>query len=137
MCCCCAKAGLLCLELCGKHGAEENLRAGEWILTNYRDLPRAEFEYYGNYYNAQGMFQLGGKYWRNYCDWMYPHYLEEQAADGSWRDSRFGKIYGRRGDDPGGCDRRSRRRFWRLSASQVRALPDGQGLSVAPVRCDG
>ena len=87
-------AGLLCLELCGKHGAEENLRAGEWILTNYRDLPRAEFEYYGNYYNAQGMFQLGGKYWRNYCDWMYPHYLEEQAADGSWRDSRFGKIYG-------------------------------------------
>ncbi len=87
-------AGLLCLELCDKHGSPENIRAGEWILSNFRDLPRAEFEYYGNYYNAQGMFQLGGKYWRNYCDWMYPHYLEEQAADGSWRDSRFGKIYG-------------------------------------------
>jgi hypothetical protein len=87
-------AGLLCLELCGRHGTPENLRIGDWILENFRDLPRAEFEYYGNYYNAQGMFQLGGKYWREYCDWMYPHYLSEQGKDGAWKDSRFGKVYG-------------------------------------------
>ena len=87
-------AGLLCLELCGRHASEDNIRAGEWILANYRDLRRAEFEYYGNYYNAQGMFQLGGKYWRNYASWMYPHYLGEQNEDGSWRDNRFGRVYG-------------------------------------------
>jgi hypothetical protein len=87
-------AGLLCLELCGRHASEDNLKAGEWILANYRDLQRAEFEYYGNYYNAQGMFQLGGKYWRNYATWMYPHYLAEQGDDGAWRDNRFGRVYG-------------------------------------------
>ena len=87
-------AGLLCLELCGRHGAPENLKAGEWILENYNSLPRAEFESYGNYYNAQGMFQLGGKYWKTYANWMYPYYLEKQEDDGAWKDSRFEKVYG-------------------------------------------
>jgi hypothetical protein len=40
------------------------------------------------------MFQLGGKYWRNYATWMYPHYLAEQGDDGAWRDNRFGRVYG-------------------------------------------
>lgn len=87
-------AGLLCLELCGRHGTPDNLRAGDWILENHPGLPRAEFEFYGNYYNAQGMFQLGGKYWKTYADWMYPHYLESQNEDGSWLGERFGRVYG-------------------------------------------
>ena len=87
-------AGLMCLELCGRHGTPENLQVGEWILANHQNLPRCEFEFYGNYYNAQGMFQLGGKYWANYAEWMYPHYLEEQAEDGSWMGERFGHVYG-------------------------------------------
>lgn len=87
-------AGLLCLELCGRHATPENLLAGEWILNNHQTLPRAEFEFYGNYYNAQGMFQLGGKFWQRYADWMYPHYLEEQNEDGSWQGERFGRVYG-------------------------------------------
>jgi hypothetical protein len=87
-------AGLLCLELCGRHATPENLLAGDWILENHTSLPRAEFEFYGNYYNAQGMFQLGGKYWKTYADWMYPHYLEEQDEDGSWKGERFGRVYG-------------------------------------------
>ncbi len=87
-------AGLMSLELCGRHAAPENLLAGDWILANHTSLPRAEFEFYGNYYNAQGMFQLGGKYWKTYADWMYPHYLEEQNEDGSWKGERFGRVYG-------------------------------------------
>ena len=87
-------AGLMCLELCGRHGTPENLLAGEWILANYPNLLRAEFEFYGNYYNAQGMFQLGGKYWKQYAEWMYPHYLEEQSEDGWWKGERFGRVYG-------------------------------------------
>lgn len=87
-------AGLLCLELCGRHGTPDNYKAGDWILQNHRNLPRAEFEFYGNYYNAQAMFQLGGKYWRAYADWMYPYYLDRQNEDGSWKGERFGRVYG-------------------------------------------
>jgi hypothetical protein len=25
---------------------------------------------------------------------MYPHYLEEQEEDGSWKDGRFDRVYG-------------------------------------------
>ncbi len=87
-------AGLMCLELCGRHATPENLLVGDWILANHQSLPRCEFEFYGNYYNAQGMFQLGGKYWEAYAEWMYPHYLEEQAEDGAWMGERFGHVYG-------------------------------------------
>ncbi len=86
-------AGLLCLELCGRHGTPETIAAGEWILTNYSRLPKAEHELYGNYYNAQGMFQLGGKYWKTYAEWMYQTYLPGQEEDGSWKGERFGPIY--------------------------------------------
>ncbi len=87
-------AGLLCLELCGHHASAESLLAGDWLLAHHTELPRSRFEYYGNYYNAQAMFQLGGTYWRTYCDWMYTTYLEQQQADGAWRDGNFGTIYG-------------------------------------------
>lgn len=87
-------AGLLCLELCGHHGAPECIKAGDWILENFQTLPHSEFETYGNYYNAQGMFQLGGKYWKKYADWMYPYYLGKQLEDGSWKDDRLDKVYG-------------------------------------------
>lgn len=86
--------GLLCLELTGYHGHPSTIKAGEWILNHYHRLPRSSHEFYGNYYNAQGMFQLGGKYWRTYADWMYPHYLEQQKADGSWHSRAHGHVYG-------------------------------------------
>ena len=86
-------AGLLCLELCGRHLAPENLLAAEWILANHTKLPQAEFAFYGNYYNAQGMFQMGGKYWKTYAEWMYSTYLPVQKADGSWEGERFGPTY--------------------------------------------
>lgn len=86
-------AGLLCLELCGKHAAPESIKAADWILANHTKLPKAEFEFYGNYYNAQGMFQLGGKYWKTYADWMYSFYLPQQKPDGCWEGERFGKTY--------------------------------------------
>lgn len=85
--------GLLCLELCGYHGTESTYRAGDFILKTYQNLPRNSHEIYGNYYNAQGTFQLGGKYWQNYADWMYNHYLPQQKANGSWQSS-YGHVYG-------------------------------------------
>ena len=51
--------GLLCLELCGEHGKPATIKAGEFVLRNHQRLRNYQFEYYGNYYSAQGMFQLG------------------------------------------------------------------------------
>jgi len=47
--------GLLCLELCGEHGKPETIKAADFILESYRTLEGSQFEFYGNYYNAQMM----------------------------------------------------------------------------------
>lgn len=86
--------GLLCLELCGLHGSPESTRAAEYVMRTFRDLPGDQFEFYGNYYNAQGMFQIGGRYWSEYAGWMYDTYLKKQDADGSWDSREAGRIYG-------------------------------------------
>jgi len=86
--------GLLCLELCGYHGHPSTIKAGEYILESHVKLPRQSHQFYGNYYNAQGMFQLGGKYWAKYAEWMYGHYLGLQKANGSWDSPGGGHAYG-------------------------------------------
>ncbi len=86
--------GLLCLELCGEHGSERTKHAADWVLRNFRGLPGSQFEFYGNYYNAQGMFQVGGRYWQEYANWMYATYLPKQSPDGSWDSHEAGRTYG-------------------------------------------
>ncbi len=88
-----AGCGLLCLELSGYHGDPRLNKAGDYILSVRQKVPAKNHEYYGNYYNAQAMFQLGGKYWETYGTWMYDHYLSEQAENGSWSSSRVGVSY--------------------------------------------
>ncbi|MEI6807340.1 MAG: prenyltransferase/squalene oxidase repeat-containing protein [bacterium] len=86
-------AGLLCLELTGHHGEPATLKSGDYILNNYEKLPGQEYASYGNYYNAQGMFQLGGKYWARYSTWMYGFWLPLQKEDGSWPQKNIGVCY--------------------------------------------
>lgn len=86
--------GLLCLELCGEHGKPATIKAGDFVLKTHRSLANNHHGYYGNYYAAQGMFQLGGKYWETYADWMYEHYLRNQEEDGSWVSLEAGSVYG-------------------------------------------
>ena len=86
-------AGLLCLELCGEHGNEETYRAGDYILNTLEQLPNEDHGSYGNYYNAQAMFQLGGKYWEKYADWMYTFWPKQQKEDGSFTGRRDGTVY--------------------------------------------
>ncbi len=85
-------AGLLCLELSGYHGHESTLKAGDFIMEKLGKLEGDQHEYYGNYYNAQGTFQLGGRYWERYAGWMYPTYLAKQKDNGAW-DGRLGEVY--------------------------------------------
>ncbi|WP_193211463.1 prenyltransferase/squalene oxidase repeat-containing protein [Luteolibacter marinus] len=86
--------GLLCLELCGAHGTPETVQAADYVMKTFRDLPGDQFEFYGNYYNAQGTFQIGGRYWSEYANWMYETYVKKQSEDGSWNSREAGRIYG-------------------------------------------
>jgi hypothetical protein len=87
--------GLLCLELCGWHGRPETLKAAAFVRQNFRDMPSNRFPIYGNYYTAQGMFQIGGRDWSDYADMMYETYLPKQRADGSWEGREAGSdVYG-------------------------------------------
>ena len=86
--------GLLCLELCGEHGGARTKLAADWVLRHFRELPGSQFEFYGNYYNSQGMFQIGGRHWQEYANWMYANYLPKQSADGSWDSREAGRTYG-------------------------------------------
>jgi hypothetical protein len=78
--------GLLCLELTGFHGDAETTKAGDCILLDMVKIPNEEHGFYGTYYSAQGMFQLGGKYWEKYSEWMYSTWLPKQRQDGSWQE---------------------------------------------------
>jgi hypothetical protein len=40
------------------------------------------------------MFQIGGRYWAEYANWMYETYLAKQGSDGSWDSRDAGSIYG-------------------------------------------
>lgn len=86
--------GLLCLELCGRHGTERTVKAGDYVMKTYRGLPEAKHGTYGVYYTAQGLFQLGGRYWAEFAPWMYATYLARQQPDGFWESREAGKIYG-------------------------------------------
>ena len=86
---------LLCLELCGQHRTDATKKAGDWILDQIRrkrqgDRPRRPdepFFYYGMYYCAQGMFQLGDEHWEQFGATLYDLLLQMQKDDGSWPDA--------------------------------------------------
>lgn len=81
---------VLCLELCGEHGNEDLLAAGDFILRRppimtSPDGTPVRFRYYAWYYCGQAMFQLGGKYWNEFAPIMYDSLLADQNPDGSWK----------------------------------------------------
>lgn len=77
-------AGLLCLELCGKHGHPATYRAGAYLAQNYRRLQNVGRKFYGMYYTAQGLFQLGGPAWQEFSEWMYDYWIPRQSPEGYW-----------------------------------------------------
>lgn len=78
-------AGILCLELCGRHEDPDSLAAAKFLMGVYREkLVEEGYAYYGLYYSSQGLFQLGGPNWKEFSEWMYATYLPLQKPNGSW-----------------------------------------------------
>lgn len=86
-------AGLLCLELCGKHGHPATLKAGQYLSRNFKRLQSVGRKLYGMYYTSQGLFQLGGEGWENFSEWMYDYWIPRQNPDGSWNIGEDGCSY--------------------------------------------
>lgn len=86
--------GLLGLELSGLHGSPESKAAADYVMKTFRNVTENKYVTYANYYNAQAMFQMGGRYWEEFAPWLYSTYLEKQRPDGSWDSRVGGRIYG-------------------------------------------
>jgi hypothetical protein len=81
----CTGTGILALEICGKnfHRSGEARKAGDYLLAHQRNWSKAHFSY-GIYYCSQAMFQLGGKYWKEFRPFLHRLLLSSQYANGSW-----------------------------------------------------
>ncbi len=100
-----AGAGVLALAHAGKHGSQEAIASGEWILKRgfkkyNADKPaygakwlRDRF-HYGSFLCTQAMFQLGGKYWEQFFPPLVDTLLANQQEDGAWPPERAEKRYG-------------------------------------------
>ncbi len=104
-----AGAGILALAHAGYHDAPEALRTGDWILqqgfkqynvhANFNRRFVHDRYHYGLFMCCQGMYQLGGRYWKSFFPPVVETVLANQRPDGSWPsenhhyDARFGNAY--------------------------------------------
>ena len=86
-------AGLLCLELCGQHGTPATKKAGKYLMGVYEKLPNEGMCFYGMYYTAQGLFQIGGDEWQRFSKWMYDYWIPRQTPDGHWERGEQNCVY--------------------------------------------
>ena len=104
-----AGAGVLALAHAGFHHSPEAQATGRWVLEHGFDdynevmqFPQAAYHdryHYGLFNCCQGMYQLGGDYWRQFYPRAVEVLLANQRPDGSWpadrhwHDSQFGEAY--------------------------------------------
>ena len=98
-----AGAGITSLALAGEHHADIAQQAADWVLARPFDRYNAavgiyDRYHYSAYYCTQGMFQLGGRHWRQFFPPLVKTLLQHQNRDGSWppeaaHDGRFGNTY--------------------------------------------
>ncbi len=90
-------AGLLAMQVCGEYDSPLVSGAADWLIQN---PPRSHerFFFYGVYYYAQGMHQVGGRYASTALRLVPALLLDEQRSDGSWigrssDEQRYGNVY--------------------------------------------
>ena len=76
-------AGLLAMQVCGQYDAPEVTAAADWLFAN-RPKTNERYLFYGLYYYAQGMHQVGGRYAQESSRVVSTLLLSRQRRDGSW-----------------------------------------------------
>ncbi len=75
--------GILSLQICGEFNSAEAFQGGDWLLKHPLEW-RGPFFFYAVYYCSQGMYQLGGEYWRRWRPLVETLLVSRQRANGSW-----------------------------------------------------
>jgi len=89
-----ATAGMLAMQVCGHYDAPEVKGATEWLITHRPELKWGEqWFFYGTYYFAQGMHQVGGPIAEDARREVERVLLPQQRKDGSWPATESGSIY--------------------------------------------
>jgi hypothetical protein len=90
-------AGILCLELCGRHGHEAIKPASESLMRTQAKGYGANMNFfYNSYYASQAAFQLGPEFWAKWAPQLYENMLAGQAqqGDGGWPPcDNFGRCF--------------------------------------------
>lgn len=90
-------AGLLAMQVCGQYDSPMVTGASKWLLDHPPKISE-RFFYYGIYYYAQAMHQVGGEAAKA-ADTIVPELLiESQRNDGSWigrggEEKNIGSVY--------------------------------------------
>jgi squalene cyclase len=82
-------AGLCVLFLSGKYEAGEIPRGVEYLKDNF--YTRQHF-FYGHYYAAHAMHQVGGKEWEEWYGKIRSYLLPKQSSEGSWTGVERGSV---------------------------------------------
>ena len=90
-------AGLLALQVCGKYDSPMVAGSAEWLLQHPAKI-NERFFFYGTYYYAQGMHQVGGKYAKDAEKRVREILVPAQRDDGSWQgrggeEQNVGRVY--------------------------------------------
>jgi len=69
------------LFLTGQHQADEIKEAVRYLKAHF---DARQHYWYGHYYAARAMHQVGGKEWKDWYAKLEKTFLPMQSADGSW-----------------------------------------------------
>ncbi len=86
-------AGLLAMQVCGLYDSPMVAGAAEWLMQNPPQVNERYF-FYGIYYYAQGMHQVGGKHAETAAGLVPKLLLDTQHQDGFWKPQREENSYG-------------------------------------------
>jgi hypothetical protein len=74
-------AGLCVLFLSGEYNAKEIPEGVKYLQTHFESPIHF---YYGHYYAAHAMHQVGGKEWEDWYGRLVKYFVPNQGPDGSW-----------------------------------------------------
>ena len=100
-----AGAGILALAHAGKNDSKEAVASGEWLLKHsfgryndsapiYGKRTAEEHYHYASVLCSQAMFQLGGKYWKQFFPPLAKTLLANQQPNGAWPPEKSAHRYG-------------------------------------------